>query len=42
MLTAPDVDHKEYNSGFSDELNRFSENVTLYVSKNDRALLGSR
>ena len=42
MLTAPDVDHKEFNAGFRDELKRLTDNVTVYVSSNDRALLASR
>ena len=42
MLTAPDVDHEEFNSRFKDEMKALSNNVTVYVSSNDRALLVSR
>jgi len=42
MLTAPDVDHEEFNSQFKKEITDLAENVTVYVSSNDRALLASR
>jgi esterase/lipase superfamily enzyme len=42
ILTAPDVDHEEFNSTFRDEIGRLARNVTVYVSSNDRALLASR
>jgi len=42
MLTAPDVDHEEFNNRFKDEMKALSNNVTVYVSSNDRALLVSR
>lgn len=42
ILTAPDVDHEEFNSTFRDEIARLTENVTVYVSSNDKALLASR
>ncbi len=42
MLTAPDVDHEEFNARFKDEMKALSKNVTVYVSSNDRALLVSR
>ena len=42
MLTAPDVDHEEFNTRFKDEMKALSNNVTVYVSSNDRALLVSR
>jgi esterase/lipase superfamily enzyme len=42
MLTAPDVDHEEFNQKFRQELTGLAENVTVYVSSNDRALLASR
>ncbi len=42
MLTAPDVDHEEFNARFKDEMKALSNNVTVYVSSNDRALLVSR
>jgi esterase/lipase superfamily enzyme len=42
MLTAPDVDHGEFNTRFKEEMKALSGNVTVYVSSNDRALLVSR
>ena len=42
VLTAPDVDHEEFNSQFKKEITDIAENVTVYVSSNDRALLASR
>jgi esterase/lipase superfamily enzyme len=42
FLTAPDVDHDEFNAKFRDEIGRLADNVTVYVSSNDRALLASR
>jgi len=42
MLTAPDVDHEEFNRQFKQEIAGLAENVTVYVSSNDRALLASR
>jgi esterase/lipase superfamily enzyme len=42
VLTAPDVDHEEFNQQFRQEMNDLAENVTVYVSSNDRALLASR
>jgi len=42
ILTAPDVSHEEFGSRFKDKLLSLSENVTVYVSSNDRALLMSR
>jgi len=42
MLTAPDVDHEEFNTQFKKEITDLAENVTVYVSSNDRALLASR
>lgn len=41
-LTAPDVDHGDFNEQFKDEMTALAENVTVYVSSNDRALLVSR
>ncbi len=41
-LTAPDVDHAEFNEQFKKEMTALAENVTVYVSSNDRALLVSR
>ena len=42
MLTAPDVDHEEFNEQFKKEITALASNVTVYVSANDRALLVSR
>jgi len=42
VLTAPDVDHEEFNNQFKDEMKALANNVTVYVSSNDRALLVSR
>jgi esterase/lipase superfamily enzyme len=42
MLTAPDVDHEEFNNRFKEEIKALARNVTVYVSSNDRALLVSR
>lgn len=42
VLTAPDIDHEEFNQQFRQEMNDLAENVTVYVSSNDRALLASR
>lgn len=42
VLTAPDVDHAEFNSRFKEEIKALADNVTVYVSSNDRALLLSR
>jgi esterase/lipase superfamily enzyme len=42
VLTAPDVDHEEFNDVFRKEIANLAENVTVYVSSNDRALLVSR
>ena len=42
VLTAPDVDHAEFNARFRDEINAFANDLIVYVSSNDRALLISR
>jgi len=42
VLTAPDVDHEEFNDQFKQEIAALAGNVTVYVSSNDRALLVSR
>lgn len=42
VLTAPDVDHEEFNNRFKQEINALTGNLTVYVSSNDRALLISR
>ena len=42
VLTAPDVSHEEFGSQFKHKILALSENLTVYVSSNDRALLMSR
>jgi len=42
VLTAPDVDHEEFNQQFKQEIAALTTNLTVYVSANDRALLMSR
>ncbi len=42
VLTAPDVDHAEFNERFKEEIVAFADNLTVYVSSNDRALVMSR
>jgi esterase/lipase superfamily enzyme len=42
VLTAPDVDHAEFNDRFKQEIDALTGNLTVYVSSNDRALLMSR
>lgn len=42
VLTAPDVDHEEFNRKLAAEMKALADNVTVYVSSNDRALLVSR
>jgi esterase/lipase superfamily enzyme len=42
ILTAPDVDHGEFNQQFKQEINAIARNLTVYVSSNDRALVLSR
>ena len=42
MLTAADVDHTEFNEQFKQEIKALADNITVYVSSNDRALLTSR
>ena len=42
VLTAPDVDHEDFNNQFKKEIGALTENLTVYVSANDRALLMSR
>ena len=42
VLTAPDVDHEEFNARFKDEAKALTDEVAVYVSSNDRALLVSR
>jgi len=42
VLTAPDVDHEEFDQQFKKEVDDLAENLTVYVSSNDRALVLSR
>ncbi len=42
VLTAPDVDHEEFDAQFKAEINALARDLTVYVSSNDRALLISR
>ena len=42
VLTAPDVDHQQFNQQFKRELSTLARHLTVYVSSNDRALLVSR
>lgn len=42
VLTAPDVDHEEFNNQFKNEIDALTRELTVYVSANDRALLMSR
>jgi len=42
VLTAPDIDHQQFNQQFKGELSALAQHLTVYVSSNDRALLVSR
>jgi len=42
VLTAPDVDHEEFNQKFKREISDLADHLTVYVSSNDRALVVSR
>ena len=42
VLTAPDVDHAEFNNQFKTAIKALANDLTVYVSSNDRALLMSR
>jgi len=42
VLTAPDVDHEEFNQKFKQEISDLADHLTVYVSSNDRALVVSR
>jgi esterase/lipase superfamily enzyme len=42
VLTAPDVDHDEFDQQFKREITALAKHMTVYVSSNDRALLVSR
>jgi len=42
VLTAPDINHRQFNQQFKGELQALADHLTVYVSSNDRALLVSR
>jgi esterase/lipase superfamily enzyme len=42
VLTAPDVDHEKFDRQFKQEISALANNLTVYVSSNDRALVLSR
>ena len=42
VLTAPDVSHQRFGEQFKEEISSLADNLTVYVSSNDRALLMSR
>ena len=42
ILTAPDVGQDEFNDRFRDEITALADNLSVYVSSNDRALVMSR
>jgi len=42
ILTAPDVDSEQFDNRFKETLGDLSDQLTVYVSSNDRALLASR
>ena len=42
VLTAPDVDHTDFNETFKTQITALTERLIVYVSSNDRALLASR
>ena len=42
VLTAADVDHTAFNEQFKQEIKSLADNITVYVSSNDRALFASR
>ncbi len=42
VLTAPDVDHEDFDQQFKKEAGHLTNNLTVYVSSNDRALVLSR
>ena len=42
VLTAADVDRSEFNEQLKREIKVLADNITLYVTSNDRALLASR
>jgi esterase/lipase superfamily enzyme len=42
VLTAPDIDHEQFDEQFRNEITALARQLTVYVSSNDRALLVSR
>lgn len=42
VLTAPDIDHEDFDNRFKAEIEALAKHMTVYVSSNDRALLLSR
>ena len=42
VLTAPDVDHANFNAQFKNEIVAIARRLIVYVSSNDRALVASR
>ena len=42
VLTAPDVDHDAFDERFKEEIKALTDELTVYVSSNDRALVLSR
>lgn len=42
ILTAPDISQEEFNDRFKHEIAALTNNLTVYVSSNDRALVMSR
>ena len=42
VLTAPDVDHTQFDEQFRGQMTAIADHLTVYVSSNDRALLASR
>lgn len=42
ILTAPDVSHEKFGARFKEEIKALTDQLTVYVSSNDRALLISR
>ncbi len=42
VLTAPDVDQNDFNEQFKRKITSLANNLTVYVSSNDRALMASR
>ena len=42
ILTAPDIDQAKLDAGFREQVAKLAEQLTVYVSSNDRALVVSR